>query len=456
MFPWIIYQDNQVYGLWYINNNIESTSICWLRIQSEKNLGYPIWVLFFVPLVLVYFFCGAMMVSVYYRLRRGLSQSFLPRVRLLVTSATTIAGLFLYWTTSMVLYATVFYIRDYIHESTLVFKFLLFVFASKGFSSLIIWINLRGDHQYFNPSTSANDRDSVAALDANVALREEVLSIATAGIRSTSCLAVTPDMESFTRRSHFHSRQPMQPNNNGSAPDDSGGNSKQPQFVLTPLIFFKFAMGFDTQNSFSMISSTLRRVNTVDEDEFLPSDQNSSNVRPSIMLLDEDNPMNPSNNIRLSQRPTIASNSLTGPHSNSGLQNSFLKKNFQGLGSGTLKRASGTNAGGVGKSQSSLAMIPESKHDADDRQERAEAWTSPLAPAPVSASSFMPDSSSTNTSSASASGGVTRQSQAKRGSDGMKMKPSIAFSESEYQARKSTCKHPSIPASHFFNSFCRF
>jgi len=177
----------------------------------------------------------------------------------------------------------------------------------------------------------------------------------------------------------------------------------------------------------------------VDEDEFLPSDQNSSNIRHS-MLLYEDNPMTPSNNMRLSQRPTIASNSLTGSGPMSGSGHQYLTTSSSSLG-GALKRSSGTNAANVGKSRSSLAMIPGHKGNDDDdassRVESVEGWSSPLAPAP----------------NAAGLGPVpidgVRQSQAKRGSDGMKMKSSIAFSDTGYHARKSTCK-PHIPAFYIF------
>lgn len=147
-----------------------------------------------MPLMCVYLFCSLMVVMAYFRLRKGLNKSFLPRVKLLVTSITNIVVLMLFWGTAMLIYFLTYELRNNEGVSNGTFNVLLFMIASKAFSSLVVWIN---QTNYVKKDDDAHADEDI---DANEALREEVLSFATAGIRNTALSEATKELTTFTRR----------------------------------------------------------------------------------------------------------------------------------------------------------------------------------------------------------------------------------------------------------------
>lgn len=244
MLPWFIGQSKAIYGFWYIDSAIDDTAICWLKITSETNLGLPIWFLFFTPLMSVYVFCFIMVVIVYYRLRRGLSQSFQPRIRILVTSITNIIVLILFWMIAMFMYGMTWQLaqgdlQTERNSAQYTFDILNFLIASKGFSSLVVWINLT---DYRRDTTKKEKEDLITqdTLDANEALREEVLSFATAGIRSTVRAEATRDTGSFTCRPKVATMKE---------------NDK-----ITPWFFFKLMLGLADHESEEAVTTEVRTM----------------------------------------------------------------------------------------------------------------------------------------------------------------------------------------------------
>jgi hypothetical protein len=142
-------------------------------------LGTPLWLLFLVPLMVVYVFGVLALWIAYNRMRCGLSKSFLPRLKLLVSNTTNVFALALFWLFFLVVYACAFFYRDSATINSHFTNLLFFTFGSKGFSCLVVWIavsNSRGNI----------DDEKEQSIDTNMSLRGEVLQFATAGIRSAA------------------------------------------------------------------------------------------------------------------------------------------------------------------------------------------------------------------------------------------------------------------------------
>lgn len=185
---------HQVYGFWYVNYNIEDSNICWLKTGADK-LGFSVWALFLVPLAIFYIICLVSLMVAWTRLRKGLPRTFLPKMKLLVTNTINVFVLALFWGIFLFLYAWTFLTRNDDPPNEDLNSLLYFTLASKGFSSLFIWIFV-SDH---NLKALSDQQDET--VDANVALREEVLTFATAGIRSSARNGsmATPDKAEIVR-----------------------------------------------------------------------------------------------------------------------------------------------------------------------------------------------------------------------------------------------------------------
>jgi hypothetical protein len=227
---------HKVYGFWYVNYHIEDSNICWLRTGHDK-LGFSVWALFLVPLAVIYVIGLISLVVAYTRLRKGLTRTFLPKMKLLVTNTINVLVLAMFWGIFLILYASAFLSR---HENNYTLNSLLyFTLASKGFSCLFVWIFVSD----YNLNLLSSQQDE--AVDANVALREEVLTFATAGIRSsarTGALA-TEDKAEIVRR-------PEQ-----ARLEDAN--------LIGMLFYFKFLMGYSEEIRAveKMISRKRRSIN---------------------------------------------------------------------------------------------------------------------------------------------------------------------------------------------------
>jgi hypothetical protein len=300
VFPFFTSEPQEIYGIWYVSNSEDNTAICWLKTEGNQ-LGYAIWFLFLVPLAVVYVFCVLMVVFAYFRLQKGLNRSFLPRLQLLVTNTSNVMILALYWGVFFIIYAVAFFTRFETYTNDM-FGILTFILGSKGSATLLIW--------FINSDISKKVRldEKNETVDANSALREEVLSFATAGIRSTARAGPTVGAED-----HEIVRKPREHNT----------NSKQIPNKITPLFFIKFLL-CETEEVLqihNMISTRRRSVNPPVSASIGSGSQLNSLLRPSEdpgrvvnpMIDDRSSLASPESSherissleSRLSQRPTI-------------------------------------------------------------------------------------------------------------------------------------------------------
>lgn len=195
LIPFALDNGHSVYGFWYVDYNIKTANICWLKTDDHK-LGVPFWLLFIFPLAIIFSVCLASLVYAYQQLRRGLTKSFLPRMRLLVTNTINVFIVVIHWGWFGIFYTLAFWTKDSRPHTDVLVDIVYFTLSSKGMSSLLIYI--------FVSDTNLNSlgQSTEESVDANVALREEVLNFATAGIRSVarSSASIPPDKVEVTRQ----------------------------------------------------------------------------------------------------------------------------------------------------------------------------------------------------------------------------------------------------------------
>lgn len=168
-----------VYGYWFVNNRFDQEAVCWIQFGN----GYNIWVLFFIPLAVIYLTCVGIMIFAYYKLRLGISRTIIHRLQVLITNAINITILIFYW-----LILGLFYGGSYIaikasnniQGASFLYQLLLYMISAKGLSSLIVWFTVM-DIDFNENDSTVKVKD--ATLDLNSALRQEILYYATAGIR---------------------------------------------------------------------------------------------------------------------------------------------------------------------------------------------------------------------------------------------------------------------------------
>jgi hypothetical protein len=235
-FPFFVNQYESVYGFFYVSNEINDQAFCWLKIQSENELGPPMTIFFFVPLNVVYFINVFALIIAYTRLRKGLNRSFLPRLKILVSGAVHVFVLILFWFFFFLTYGWAFYNRDNRTYNGGMFACVNCIMASKGFSVFITWILTT------NKQTLKNLDGEEEKIEDNVALREEVLTFATAGIRSTARAGPTVSAEKqvLVRRPQTASRPSAMRRSTDPSSVDSKDNSTT---VVTPYFFLKFMLG---------------------------------------------------------------------------------------------------------------------------------------------------------------------------------------------------------------------
>lgn len=295
--PLISRHKDRIFGFWFVNPNSTDSAVCWIKVD-RNSLSMPIWVLFFIPLLVIYSVCCVSLVMAYARLRRGISRTFLPRMKLLVTNTANVIVLILYWFVLVFFYSWAFFTRydTYNHYLS---NILMFIFASKGFSSLVVWIFITDAHPSVatlknSSSVPGGGGEEEDVVDANKALREEVLNFATAGIRSAARGGdkVTKDRREITRL-------PLA--------QTVGSSSKSRKQLITPYFFIRFILGQqeEVQAVETMVGNKRRSVNAIFQR------QNTETAAMPVAAAEDDVEMS---TMRLSQRPTMvasASQQLT-------------------------------------------------------------------------------------------------------------------------------------------------
>lgn len=166
-----------VHGFWYVDENVDTTAICWIKSSYNGQVNYRTWVFLYIPLIIVYVYCIRVLSGAYSHLRKGISKTFQHRVRVLVMNSINIGVYMAYWAVLLGIYFLTFIFAQ---NSTIIsrwcWRLVMFIISSKGFADLLVFI-LVSDTEV---SSKSGDLES---FNVNSALRQEVLHYATTGIR---------------------------------------------------------------------------------------------------------------------------------------------------------------------------------------------------------------------------------------------------------------------------------
>ena len=319
---WLVPKWQEIYGFWFINPNIDDSANCWIKITWD-NYAWPIWVYFFVPLLVIYIACLFSLIVAYLRLRRGVTRSFLPRMRLLIMNTVNLVVHMLYWAVFVLFYSWTFWTRSQFKtdNNQPTNNIIYFVMGSKGCSALMVWIltanNSRLGLTRKLKGGDDNDEDNVTeTIDANTALREEVLSFATAGIRSSARAGakMTPDRRMVTRRPQQH--------------DNS--DSEAFRNLINPMFFLRFILGYTEELTAleELVANKQRSVNETFMRQTISmappptsvllrnrAASSSSVVAPGVSAAPSGRSYSvnsAASDVRLSQRPTVVSGAYDG------------------------------------------------------------------------------------------------------------------------------------------------
>lgn len=175
-----------IYGFWNISDDLDDAVVCWIKLGNSNgaigSISYKPWVMFYIPLVIIYGTCLAILVYAYLRLKRGIPRTILHRMKALVTNAINITIYLSYWFVLGLAYGFTYVALDNHDTGTAIFLFdgLLYLISAKGFSSVLVLVTLMNT-DIGDPVE--NDQKHSERLDLNSALRQEVLHFATLGIR---------------------------------------------------------------------------------------------------------------------------------------------------------------------------------------------------------------------------------------------------------------------------------
>eukprot|EP00301_Raphidiophrys_heterophryoidea_P001704 c10812_g1_i2.p1 GENE.c10812_g1_i2~~c10812_g1_i2.p1 ORF type:complete len:739 (-),score=142.86 c10812_g1_i2:86-2302(-) len=167
------------YGLWPHVDGDTEIQWCWLRTHRTVSLHRAnpyLWTFFAGPLFAIYSMALMALVYAMVVLRQGLAKTFTTRLAVLVSNMVNLIVYLIVW--GLFSFA---YWGFYFYQGSKVCKcLLLFVFSSKGFADLIVWIAITKIY--------CKDRlDDDLSPQANATLCEEMLHYITSGIiRATS------------------------------------------------------------------------------------------------------------------------------------------------------------------------------------------------------------------------------------------------------------------------------
>lgn len=180
---------SHVPGYWGVSPEVSDIGICWIQLkyEAEPKITGNSFLLLYIPILVTYLFALATLVVAFERLRQGISQTIMHRMKAFVLNSVNVIVYLVYWLIVLIVYAAMFdgcnaSDDSVINQKRNLLNLLLFLIASKGFWSIIVWI-LTVDVSFGATGDKAEETNAENRLDLNSALRQEVLTFATKGIR---------------------------------------------------------------------------------------------------------------------------------------------------------------------------------------------------------------------------------------------------------------------------------
>lgn len=180
---------SNIHGYWGVSQQVDNIGICWIKVQYSAAVTQVYsFIMLYIPVLVTYVFALVTLVVAFERLRQGIPQTILHRMKAFVLNSINAITYLVYWLITGVIYSAMFgscapgdITVNYIAAHNML-HLLIFLIASKGLWSIIVWI-LTVDVSFGPTGDKGEENDAEDRLDLNSALRQEVLTFATKGIR---------------------------------------------------------------------------------------------------------------------------------------------------------------------------------------------------------------------------------------------------------------------------------
>jgi hypothetical protein len=265
--------DSRIYGFWYVDSKADSTAICWITQQKGSSQPY-VYILFYIPLILVYTVASIAVVVAYRRLRHGISSTIIHRMKALVTNGINVLVYMAYWGLLLFLLVLAFLLDNSTSERWSE-RILLFLISAKGASAIVVWI-LTVDVQFEPQRSDYLQLKEEGGVDLNGALRQELLYFATTGIRTCASNSLTLNRDQKQLVLYLQHRE------------------EKSSVELSPLFFLYLVFGREQEKRrIAALASAAHEITRLTPLEI--------EVRDNSIIADEIN-HRASNDIRMSQR----------------------------------------------------------------------------------------------------------------------------------------------------------
>ncbi len=272
-----------IHGFWFIGDNNEH-HICWIRSSlndasvtmtnyttsalsqmSQMTQAYGVdlhrqlnhahldsdfkwrpWVFLYFPILLVYVYSLTVIYFAYQRLKTGIPNTYIHRLRILIINSVNVIICLCYWAVAGSLVTATFFSDS--STANVLFSLIMYLISSKGFSSLTVWLLVN--------KAEINARFDSQRIDLNSALRQEVLLFATHGIRKSVYIDILKNEDAVKFRLPYSTRSHKDP-------DESGATTLSPFFFLSLLFGSERAIAQVRKNA----QGRSKRDNDIDSDD---------------------------------------------------------------------------------------------------------------------------------------------------------------------------------------------
>ena len=80
-----------LHGFWYVTTEVDNNVFCWVKnYRTTGNINYRPWVMFYIPLMIVYIYAIIALHTAFKKLQIGISKTFQHRIKVLILNSINI------------------------------------------------------------------------------------------------------------------------------------------------------------------------------------------------------------------------------------------------------------------------------------------------------------------------------------------------------------------------------
>ena len=304
--------DHNIGGYWYITGKtgvVDTTVFCWLQMEDTPggHLNWVPWVFFYVPLMVIYILSACVLYFAYGRLKKGVSNTFVHRLRVLVINSINLSSCFLYWFILIIVYASVYASANTdMTLSRALLKILQYLIPAKGVSGVTVWVLVMSIDIEGLGGEGLDDEDNM--IDLNSALRQEVLLYSQGGIQVCA-------MHMSEKPEFFQNREKLTTYLSHGLHSPQGHDD-----TFTPWFFLRLIFGFQeqidkvaslmTKKDLNMTSALQKKRHSLTENPYANNARSGDSLGTEMDSDDYGAALSPSlpfreSSERISQRATV-------------------------------------------------------------------------------------------------------------------------------------------------------